>query len=89
VRCGHEYTAEEVSASYGWTPLRSGWRCPGCSCAYQARIAKLAERLVRDHAQYRWLGAAEHSAWDECVFCDTLTAASAMLLDAPDGRSRG
>jgi hypothetical protein len=87
VRCATEYSAEEVSASHGWTPLRSGWRCPECSRTYQARIAKLAQALVRDHARYDWLGTAEHSTWDECVFCDTLTAATALLLEAPSSRS--
>jgi rubredoxin len=86
VRCGTEYSAEEVSGSHGWSPLRSGWRCPECSRAYRARIAKLAAALVGDHTRYDWLGTAEHSAWHECVFCDTLTAATALLLDAPPSR---
>jgi hypothetical protein len=64
----------------------AGWRCAECSRAYQARIARLAAALVRDHARYDWLGTAEHSAWDECVFCDTLTLATALLLDAPTSR---
>jgi hypothetical protein len=50
---------------------------------YPARIAKLAEALVSDHPRYDWLGTAERSA---CVLCDTLTLATAMLLDAPTSR---
>ena len=82
-RCGVEFSADEVTASIGWTPVRSGWRCPDCSRAYAARVAALAERLLRDHQRCDWLGTAEHSAWDECLFCDTLTAAAARVLNAP------
>jgi hypothetical protein len=64
-----------------WCPLHDGWRCPNCTRAYQARIERLARRLIAEHEQQRWVHAEEHTAWTECVCCDVIRRASAMLLD--------
>jgi hypothetical protein len=38
-RCGRSFAPEDLSAAGpGWSPLRDGWRCPGCTRAYEARI---------------------------------------------------
>jgi hypothetical protein len=82
-RCGQTFAAEELRASGpGWCPLHDGWRCPTCTRAYQSRIERLARRLIAEHEQQRWVHADEHTALTECVFCDVIRRASAMLLDA-------
>jgi len=35
---------------------------------------------VRDHRGYGWAGTAEHTSFDECLFCDALAAATERLL---------
>jgi hypothetical protein len=39
-------------------------------------------RLIAEHEQQRSVHAEEHTARTECVFCDVIHRASAMLLDA-------
>ena len=80
VRCGREFSADEVRRVIGWTPVRSGWRCPECSRAHLARVDALADALVRHHRRYGWAGTAEHTPYDECVFCEALAAATDRLL---------
>jgi hypothetical protein len=83
-RCQRTFVPEELrAAGPGWTPLREGWRCPNCTRAYEARIERLARKLIADHAQRRWIGACEHPMSFECVFCDVIRRATALLLDAP------
>jgi hypothetical protein len=67
----------------GWSPLRDGWRCPSCTRAYEARIDRLARRLLAERQQRRWLYTHEHPISAECVFCDVIRHATALLLDAP------
>jgi hypothetical protein len=81
-RCGNTFSPEELLASGpGWAPLRDGWRCPNCTRAYDARIERLARRLIAGHDQHRWMHADEHPASTECVFCDVIRRATALLLD--------
>jgi hypothetical protein len=80
VVCAKNFSGEEIRREIGWTPLRSGWRCPDCSRAHARRVAALADALIRDHRRYDWLGAAEHAPYDGCVFCDVLAAATDRLL---------
>jgi hypothetical protein len=83
VRCRRQYSAEEVRREIAWTPLRSGWRCPNCSRAHAQRINALADALVRDHSRHGWAGTAEHTAYDECVFCEVVLTATQRLLQVP------
>jgi hypothetical protein len=81
-RCGQTFSPEELRAlGPGWSPLRDGWRCPSCTRAYEARIERLARRLIAEHGERRWLHVAEHAASTECVFCDVIRRATALLLD--------
>jgi hypothetical protein len=81
-RCGRTFSYEEVrTPGAPWMPLRDGWRCPDCTRAYEARIERLARRLIAEHQQHRWLRADEHPVGAECVFCDVVRRATAMLLD--------
>jgi hypothetical protein len=81
-RCGQTFSPEELRASGpGWSPLRDGWRCPNCTRAHEARIERLARRLIAEHEQDRWMHAGEHAASIECVFCDVIRRATALLLD--------
>jgi hypothetical protein len=59
--------------------VRDGWRCPDCSRAYEARIDRLARRLIAEHEQRRWMRAHEHIASEECVFCDVIRRATELL----------
>jgi hypothetical protein len=63
-------------------PVRSGWRCPTCSRAHLCRVDDLARTLVANHHRHGWLGTAEHTSYDECVFCEALSAATELLLRA-------
>jgi hypothetical protein len=81
-RCGRAFSPEQVRGDGpGWSPLRDGWRCPSCTRAYQARIDRLARRLIAEHHQRRWMNAHEHVAYTECVFCDVIRRATALLLE--------
>jgi len=61
-RCGQTFSPEELRASGpGWSPLRDGWRCPNCTRAHEARIERLARRLIAEHEQDRWMHAGEHA----------------------------
>jgi hypothetical protein len=48
---------------------------------YEARIDRLARRLIADHDQRRWMHAHEHDPSTECVFCDVIRRATALLLE--------
>jgi hypothetical protein len=61
----------------GWSSLRDGWRCPSCTRAYEARIDRLARRLIAEHEQRRWM----HAPSTECVFCDVIRRATTLLLE--------
>jgi hypothetical protein len=63
--------------------VRDGWRCPEWSRAHEARIDRLARRLIAEHKQRRWIRAHEHIASEECVFCDVVRRATELLLEAP------
>jgi hypothetical protein len=39
-------------------------------------------RLIAEHEQHRWMHADEHAASTQCVFCDVIRRATALLLDA-------
>jgi hypothetical protein len=81
-RCSRTFSPAKVRVPGAlWTPLRDGWRCPDCTRAYEARIDRLARRLIADHEQHRWLRAEEHPLAAECVFCDVIRRATALLLD--------
>jgi len=80
VKCQREFSAEDMRRAVGWTPLRSGWRCPDCSRAHAARIDLIADVLVRGHRRHGWAGTAEHTPYDECVFCEALLVATEHLL---------
>jgi hypothetical protein len=41
----------------------------------------LARRLIAEHRQRRWMHAHEHAASIECVFCDVIRRATALLLE--------
>jgi hypothetical protein len=41
----------------------------------------LARRLIAEHRQRRWMHAHEHAASSECVFCDVIRRATALLLE--------
>jgi hypothetical protein len=83
-RCGRTFSPDELAAiGPGWTPLHEGWRCPSCTRAHEASIERLARRLIAEHAQRRWLHTHEHPTSSECVFCDVIRRATALLLDAP------
>jgi hypothetical protein len=44
-------------------------------------VERLARRLIAEHEQDRWMHAGEHAASTECVFCDVIRRATALLLD--------
>jgi hypothetical protein len=82
-RCATTFSPEQLRASGpGWVPVRDGWRCPTCTRAYEARIDRLARRLIAEHEQRRWLRAHDHIASEECVFCDVIRRATELLLEA-------
>ena len=86
-RCGQTFSPDELQASGpGWSPLDDGWRCPNCTRAYEARIERLACRLIADHEQHRWLHAHEHAGSRGCVFCDVIRRAKALLLESATAR---
>jgi hypothetical protein len=61
-------------------PLRAGWRCTQCTHRYHALIHRLATTLLEHHQQRNWLVLAEHTAWDQCIFCEVLTPATEIVL---------
>jgi hypothetical protein len=87
-RCDHEFTADEVQGGYGWTPLRSGWRCPDCTRAYRTRVDALVDAFLANHQSRGWVAISEHREYEECVFCDVLATATARLLSAPERQRR-
>jgi hypothetical protein len=52
----------------------------------RTRIERLARRLIAEHEQRRWIHAAEHAPSAECVFCDVIRRATALLLDSSTRR---
>jgi hypothetical protein len=79
-RCGQSFSGDDVKREVGWTPTRSGWRCAACSRAHLHRVDALARTLVENHRRHGWAGTAEHTPYDECVFCEALAAATELLL---------
>jgi hypothetical protein len=87
-KCGRSFDEKERHSEHrAWMPLRSGWRCSECTIEYHTMTRRIAETLVASHRQRAWLGLAEHSSWDECVFCEVLTVATELALGGHRGSS--
>jgi hypothetical protein len=86
--CRRSFTADEQRRDPAWEPTHSGWRCGDCSRARRRRVRERALELIA-RTEPRWtliLSSPEHGRLDECLECDVLEAASAVLL-APGGLS--
>jgi hypothetical protein len=78
---GQVYTAERIERDPAWEPTRRGWRCGDCARARASEIKERAARLLAGAAE-PWalvLSDAEHKAFDDCLDCDVLRAAQALL----------
>jgi hypothetical protein len=80
--CGRSYTHDEMRLDFGWEPLCRGWRCGSCGRRRRREARGLARSLI-ERTEPRWalvLASPLHSASDECLPCEAVAVAGAMLL---------
>jgi hypothetical protein len=80
--CGRDYTHEQMRLDFGWEPLSSGWRCGSCGRRRRREVRGLARSLI-ERTEPRWglvLASPLHGVSDECLACEAVAVAGAMLL---------
>ena len=80
--CHRVYTAEQIERDPAWEPTRSGWRCGDCARARASEVKERAGRLIADNEE-PWtlvLRPPAHGRFDECLECEALVEARAILL---------
>jgi hypothetical protein len=85
------YSPEQIKRDPAWEPTRSGWWCGDCSRERASEVRARAVELLKQ-TEPRWtlaLASPEHVALDECLACETITAAQNLLLASRGGLSRG
>lgn len=80
--CRRTYSHEEMRLDVGWEPLRRGWRCGACGRLRRRGVRLVALRMI-ETTEPRWslaLASPLHAASDECLPCEAVALARAMLL---------